>query len=323
MKLNLKKSTRSGAVTAVPPLVDTFANPIFYAVRAAGGRKRNADIMHSILDNLNVPTLITRLSDAEILYSNVKAQKYLGISKKSFHKISELYVNKKDYNAMLNSVKVRQKVEDFETTIKTFHGIDLDVHSSTSVIEYNGETCKLTSFKDVTAEKEYKYLATIDPLTGINNRRSVELIANAEINRSKRRSHDMSVLLLDADHFKKVNDTYGHSMGDKVLKSIADTISTELRKADIVGRIGGEEFVVILPETNVEKAAGIAERIRNKINSQVFTSEDKNSIFQISASIGISTLRHDDRNVDEILNRADDALYEAKENGRNRIETVG
>jgi diguanylate cyclase (GGDEF)-like protein len=156
-------------------------------------------------------------------------------------------------------------------------------------------------------------LSLRDPLTGIHNRRYFDLFLNNEVNRSRRIGNGMSVIILDIDHFKKYNDTYGHPAGDKVIQNVAICISEGRRNADVSARIGGEEFALILPETQVEGALIVAEKIKEAIR----TSPDFEN--PITVSMGISVLTKKGTQADELIREADIALYEAKHTGRNRI----
>jgi len=160
-------------------------------------------------------------------------------------------------------------------------------------------------------------MAFVDSLTGLTNRRKFEELSKLELERSIRYKNELSFLMLDIDHFKEVNDIYGHSIGDEVLKHFASTCLKMARGIDIVARIGGEEFVVILPETGKSSAYIFAERFRKKIFNSKLEIE-KNQI-SYSVSIGIATLElGQDKDVDIILQKADKALYEAKNTGRNK-----
>ncbi len=160
-------------------------------------------------------------------------------------------------------------------------------------------------------------LVLTDPLTGVASRRALFAFAEQEFERVKRYPSLLSLLIVDIDRFKSINDTYGHDIGDDVLIVTANAIDRCLRKVDRVGRFGGEEFVVILPETDLEGALMVAERIRVAIASQSF--EVENQSFAVTASIGVSTYQSEDRTLDEVLNRADRALYQAKGEGRDRV----
>jgi diguanylate cyclase (GGDEF)-like protein/hemerythrin-like metal-binding protein len=159
-------------------------------------------------------------------------------------------------------------------------------------------------------------MAFIDPLTGTVNRRKFEELSEEEIKRSTRYNSNLSFLMLDIDHFKAINDTYGHAAGDEILKHFSSICLDMARSLDIVARIGGEEFVVMLPETTSEGAYMFAERFREKIFNSIVNIED--ITIKYSVSIGIAIFdRTIDTDVKSILQRADKALYEAKESGRN------
>lgn len=165
---------------------------------------------------------------------------------------------------------------------------------------------------DITEKKELEKLATIDKLTGIYNRRRIDEFLQIEIEVAKRHSQALSLILIDIDHFKSVNDTYGHQTGDMVLNETTKTVSKNLRKSDIFGRWGGEEFVVICPHTNKDEAFILAQKLRVAVESYKFETVGHKTI-----CLGISELQDND---DEktIVEKADKALYEAKNSGRNR-----
>ncbi len=169
--------------------------------------------------------------------------------------------------------------------------------------------------------KELERLATTDPLTGVWNRRHLFALAEQEINRAARYQKPFSILMIDIDKFKQINDNYGHSIGDEVLIIMAKVTLQCLRKADFFGRFGGEEFVAVLPETNMDEAAIAADRIRQDIAKIVIYSQQDNQI-NITVSIGIATYSSEDQTIDTIMQRADQALYLAKSQGRNRVITA-
>jgi len=160
-----------------------------------------------------------------------------------------------------------------------------------------------------------KKIMNTDHLTGILNRRAFDKALKREISFALRHKLPLSLVMADIDYFKKINDTYGHEVGDYVLKVYTKTLKRSLRQEDILGRFGGEEFVFLLPNTDIEKASQAAERIRHKIEKLKIKSINGS----ITASFGITGLLSTD-NEKSFIKRADDALYEAKRNGRNRCE---
>jgi diguanylate cyclase (GGDEF)-like protein len=166
-----------------------------------------------------------------------------------------------------------------------------------------------------------KELSNTDPLTQLFNRRYMMEVLDREIQRTARKGSPISILLIDIDHFKKVNDTYGHQLGDVVLVNIANVIRKHLRTYDVAARYGGEEFVAILPETPLDEALSVAERIRMATQQSSFTNKLQN--LKITISIGVSTFPMPGLDsVDDLIRIADEGLYRAKSEGRNRVITL-
>lgn len=161
-----------------------------------------------------------------------------------------------------------------------------------------------------------RYMSVTDPLTGLYNRRHFEDCLEREFLRSKRYKGDLSFAIIDIDFFKKINDTYGHSSGDYVLKEVAYLILQTFRKTDMVFRYGGEEFAVIITETPLDKAVIPLERLRTSISENTFKYNGKQ--INVTISIGASGVNEDTESVHQLFENADKALYVAKENGRNQ-----
>ena len=182
-------------------------------------------------------------------------------------------------------------------------------------------TGRLWSFSDVTynkqAEEKLRIMATTDELTGLWNRRYFMQAAEKEMKRARRYNDSFSLLTLDIDHFKTVNDNLGHAAGDEVLRNLASVIKNFFREVDIPGRLGGEEFSIILPNTDLYSAASVAERLRQEIekNPTEYGGED----IYITLSIGVTSYHTGVTSVDKLLKKADEALYEAKAGGRNCV----
>lgn len=160
-----------------------------------------------------------------------------------------------------------------------------------------------------------------DPLIGIYNRRYLDRILAEEIKRANRYGSDLSVLLMDVDFFKKINDTYGHNTGDAVLKQLGQIILDAVRETDIVARYGGEEIAIIFPETTEKKALSLAERLRRRVASTTTEAPDTHSDREISItiSIGVAGLTDGTTSPELLMEKADKALYAAKQAGRNRV----
>jgi len=159
-------------------------------------------------------------------------------------------------------------------------------------------------------------LAVTDGLTGISNRPSVEKSLQIEFERSKRYNSPLSLILLDVDHFKDVNDTYGHQKGDEILIAIASLLKKACRANDIAARYGGEEFLMILPQSNAQGAFKIAERVREEMMKTSFTGNESN--FAVTVSCGVAEFNKDYESINKLITVADRALYEAKNGGRNK-----
>lgn len=170
----------------------------------------------------------------------------------------------------------------------------------------------VTVSMDITAKVELERLASIDKLTGAYNRRMIDEFMEKELHLHKRNSQELSFIMADIDHFKSVNDTYGHQAGDAVLSEVGKIISLAIRKSDIFGRYGGEEFIIICPKTSSQQALILANKIREEIESFNFAEVGHKTI-----SLGIASLKGDDE-VEDMIKRADNALYKAKNEGRNR-----
>jgi diguanylate cyclase (GGDEF)-like protein len=176
---------------------------------------------------------------------------------------------------------------------------------------------ELLELNDLLNEKadRYKQLAAIDPLTNLYNRYKFIELFTTEVHSMKQRQQAVSLLLLDIDHFKQVNDTYGHNMGDEILVAISKQLTAIVRNIDVVSRWGGEEFLVMLPTAELEQARIIAEKIRTLIEKTEFPEG-----LSVTMSIGIHQIDLDD-GLEETISKADTALYRAKNNGRNRVDS--
>jgi diguanylate cyclase (GGDEF)-like protein len=180
---------------------------------------------------------------------------------------------------------------------------------------------KIISFIDITEIENYKkrleVVSTTDGLTGIYNRIKIEEILSSEFNRAKRYQQSFSILILDIDKFKLVNDTYGHQIGDIVLKEFTSVIKKAIRGSDLFARWGGEEFIILSPNTDIKGAKVVAEHIREELAQFTFTKVGKKT-----SSFGISEYKDSDTSYNQVIKRADDALYIAKSKGRDRVDYI-
>ena len=274
-----------------------------------------------ILDASPFPILITRLIDDSVLYINPVAVKLFNLEEHEIttFKFSDYFADPVKRVELLSRIKRETVIHSFEVQMKnpkTMEAIWFDL--STRIIDLDGELALYTTFKDMTEtkqkEEELFTQASTDPLTGLFNRRQFELMANTQVSLAKRHKTAYCVLMLDIDHFKKVNDTYGHDAGDEVLKYISLVLKTSLRESDILARYGGEEFILFLPHTSPTEGWHVAERLRTSVEQSTIFANEKN--LNVTISLGLSnSLEH---NLPLVIKEADTALYESKTTGRNK-----
>jgi diguanylate cyclase (GGDEF)-like protein/PAS domain S-box-containing protein len=194
--------------------------------------------------------------------------------------------------------------------------------SASAIIRGQKSAGIVVAFHDITERKKFvlelEKRAQIDALTGLNNRRHFYELAEQEIVRTRRYGKPLAILMLDVDHFKAINDTYGHHSGDIVLQQLGDICRQTMREIDIIGRLGGEEFSILLPEANGLQVQEVAERLREAVAATVVRLEQDVSV-SFTVSIGVTALVASDDGVAAMLKRADEALYVAKYSGRNRV----
>ncbi|WP_447592082.1 diguanylate cyclase [Aquipseudomonas campi] len=171
------------------------------------------------------------------------------------------------------------------------------------------------------ANNQLKHLSRTDRLTGLNNRGHWEEELKREYSRHLRYGNTAALVIFDIDHFKKVNDTYGHQAGDRVIQTVADVVRHEIRDTDIAGRYGGEEFVILLPDSGLEKARLFAERLRVAIEEQRVSHDGH--VIPFTISLGIAEMTPDCTDHKQLIERADHALYNSKRNGRNQVSVHG
>ncbi len=277
-----------------------------------------------ILETVAFPIVITRFSDYTIRYVNNRAAYFLdmdrdtaiGAYKPAFHEPPE------DFEEIVKEVEKKGAVYNREARMRS-DGEERWALISAIEVTYEDTACLLSSFNDITERREMeeklRQLAHHDELTGLHNRRAFLEHLQEEIARAERYGNPLSLLFMDLDHFKKVNDRYGHDAGDEVLKAAAAEMREMLRETDFCGRMGGEEFAILLPETDGDGALNTAERLRGKISRTVV--ENEAGKISTTISIGIARKKEGER-PDSLLKRADKALYAAKEAGRNRTEVA-
>jgi diguanylate cyclase (GGDEF)-like protein len=176
-----------------------------------------------------------------------------------------------------------------------------------------------TALQNARLFEEVRHLARTDPLTGLYNRRYFFELAQRELERVRRACGVMAIIMLDVDHFKQVNDVYGHQAGDLALQGVAALLHASLRAADVSARFGGEELMMLLPDTDLARAVAVAERLRVGISHMRLSTE--RGELGVTASFGVAAMSDEQQglNLDALIARADEACYAAKENGRDRV----
>ncbi|MFZ6758021.1 sensor domain-containing diguanylate cyclase [Undibacterium sp. Ji50W] len=241
------------------------------------------------------------------------------------HEVEAFYPATTDRDTFMKAILEFGMVTDFPGRMLRKDGTLIDISiSSQALYGDEGEFSGIEGIcRDVTQrkmlERELQRLATTDSLTGIANRRAFLEYAEHTFKSCQRYQTQMTLLMLDLDFFKNINDQYGHQCGDQVLLRFAETVKVELRESDLFGRLGGEEFCVILQQASRSEAMLVAERIRSNVQSLVLTSASGDFIL-LTVSIGIATYRTEDDRLGRLLERSDKALYQAKSNGRNQIK---
>ena len=287
--------------------------------------KKTSDNLENIVKSSPFPIVISRLKNDTIVFANQNALKVfdMNAAELSRYHFSDFFVDAENRKLLLERLEHNRQVQDFEILIKTMvSSTPFWMMASANVIEYKDEPVLYMAFQDITSRKEREKTlqnqANRDPLTGIYNRRYFEQIMPVKIQASHQKSEPFAMLMIDADHFKDINDEYGHKTGDKVLMEMAQIIERSLRPDDVVARFGGEEFVVFLNNVTDEIAVMVANRLKDAIANLVIYSDDGRPVTW-TVSIGVAPSEIS-AHADLMIKMADDAMYEAKKEGRNRVE---
>lgn len=287
------------------------------------------EVLRNALDNITDGVM---LLDAQLnaQFLNQKVRDYLGLSEQqtaAHPSYAELLAGSRlpgmrDVPPDQREAFVAARVEAMRKAEVTVRDTQLDdgrhIRIDCTVTPNGGRMlvfCNITDLINNTALLEK--LATVDSMTGLFNRRHFLTLAEAEWNRFQRYQRPLSMLMIDIDHFKSVNDRYGHAVGDDAIISVANATQQAKRSPDVVGRLGGEEFAVLLPETDAGQAEVVAERIRQRVAGHQLATHRVQ--FKVTVSVGIATASTGMSGVEALLRAADEALYEAKASGRNRV----
>ncbi|WP_431856776.1 GGDEF domain-containing protein [Azospirillum sp.] len=277
-----------------------------------------------LLDLLPAGLLIHQ--EQGIVYANVEASRALGLSREAlvgrhfldFVADPDLPAQRALFAGCLHDGAL---VRTQDCVLIGADARQTSVQVSMSPLPWDGLPVLYVLINDVTALKQteamLRVLSNTDSLTGAWNRRHFIDLAEAEVERSRRYARPFSLLALDIDHFKRINDAHGHAVGDEALKAFTAACRTTLRTNDVLGRMGGEEFAILLPETDGKGARRVAERIRTRVRA--LTVPAGTDTVRFTVSIGWASCQGDGRDLDAMLSCADEALYRAKDQGRDRV----
>ncbi len=267
--------------------------------------------------------IITSYTDGTVLYINPKAAQTFGIDQTYAQGKPALnyYAKTEDRQIFLEALAHQGYIHNFEVILKTAMGQPFWANVSATLIEFGQQPAIFTALLDVsdrkTMESQLQQMAMTDDLTGLFNRRHFTRQGGKELVLAQQSQRPYALILLDIDHFKIINDTHGHQAGDDVLKTLAKVIGQNVREADTVGRWGGEEFAVLLPNTDGEAAAPLAERLRHSVEAIPYVVNGQ--ALAITVSLGVASLWAITDTLDTLLSRADQAMYAAKQQGRNQV----
>ena len=276
-----------------------------------------------LAENAPFPIVISHMETGALLYVNPKAaQKYEiaqnhAVSKSAF----DFYINANDSERMIEILNRQGYLQNFEVQHISAGGNTFWADLSASIITFEEQPAAFFSIVDMTDRRELairlEEIAMKDELTEIANRRSFMQKIQDEFMRANRYLTPLTILMLDTDNFKSINDTYGHAAGDQVLRRVAIVFGEYLRETDFPGRLGGDEFGIILPNTGLDDALQLAERLRAILAKQRV--EMHNNIIQFTMSIGVAEFQGKNDSLDNLFRRADISLYQAKNDGRNQV----
>ncbi|MFA5939885.1 MAG: sensor domain-containing diguanylate cyclase [Sinimarinibacterium sp.] len=302
------------------PTVQSIRRSNLEDLRASEARYRR--LFESAQDGI----LIVNAANAQVIDANPYIGELLGFlpAELTGKKLWELGVIR-DVNALKSVFETLQRsgyARHDDLPLLSKDGRQVDVEFVSNRYLDGGQSVIQCNIRDISQRKyehaELKRAATTDDLTGLANRRQVIKSVIDELQRARRYKRPLSLLTLDVDRFKYINDVYGHAVGDRVLRSLADVCRVVVRHADLAGRMGGDEFIVLLPETALQAAIDAAQRLRRSIEA-VRLLPDRGDAPTMTVSIGVATTTDGQESLHELLSRADQQLYRAKAGGRNSV----
>jgi diguanylate cyclase (GGDEF)-like protein/PAS domain S-box-containing protein len=311
--------------------------------------RRSGENLRIVLGAAPVALVLTRLRDQHVVLANERCATLFDVPLAEVigQRTRDYYVHPEERDVVIGKLVQHGQLDGELVQLRKRSGEPFWAELSARIVELDGQRCSLVGIFDVTAQKnleaQLRELATCDSLTGAATRRHFVELAQRERERSLRSGSPLSLCMFDADHFKNVNDQYGHVAGDHVLSAIAQAARSKLRKSDVLGRLGGEEFGILLPDTALPGALTLAERVRLAVADVELQTSDMppdssvhhlapgeggpddaapnvpNPTITATISIGVAELRKGEP-FEALLKRADRALYAAKDLGRNRVQ---
>jgi diguanylate cyclase (GGDEF)-like protein/PAS domain S-box-containing protein len=289
---------------------------------AEGAVRRSEQNVRALFAASPVAMVLVRIEDSTVLFGNKRCADLFGVTLEELQgqQSPNYYVDPKARERVIGRVMAEGQVDGEVVLMRRNSGEEFWALLSARAIEFEGAPALLAGISDITPQKRLeerlRELAMHDELTGLYNRRHFVELAESELARVRRTGTPLSLAMVDIDHFKRVNDFFGHAVGDLALKELAGAMRETLRGSDVSARIGGEEFVLLLTDTALEGALSVTERLRERVGrTEVHAGNDRVARFTISA--GVAELAAGEA-LESLLGRADEALYRAKAEGRNR-----
>lgn len=329
-EVRLSPPNRTGSIwyqVTTTPVAGGCALTLTDLSRGSAERQREQGLA-AVLAGVPIPMLVTEVGSGRIVYANQTATLRFGRRLEDGGEVfaSEIYETASDHDVLLRELARHGQVDGFETRLKDGSGEGFWAMLGTRLQRMEGIDVAVTAITDIDAryamESELRRLATTDELTAISNRSHFLTLLGREIDRTRRTGRPLSLVLIDVDRFKQVNDQFGHPVGDQVLVNLSRRLAEHLRTMDTFGRLGGEEFAILLPECGLDGAKNLAERLRESLAATPLgVSGDRVPAagLPVTASFGVTPFNGEGDDAEAMLHRADLALYAAKDAGRNRV----
>lgn len=306
--------------TDVAPIANHYNQVLAKMHRIQIALNASQDRLLTILNSPAFPVVISEPGSGIIQFLNERSAELFGFTlpETGRYREPDFWHDLTVRDMFLQQVNGQKRVNSFEACLSRMDGTTFWSLISGLEMTYDGQACVLFSFSDISdqieRERVLRCLASTDSLTGVYNRRAFLEQANQTLYLARRKGWPVVILMLDIDHFKQINDQFGHAKGDLVIRSVAQACTAVLEEHDLVGRFGGEEFVVLLSDTSLDVAQVVAEGVRSQIQHLQIVEG-----LQVTVSIGIATMQPNET-LETTLKKADKALYLAKSRGRNRVE---